>query len=125
MHVARRFNVVGIDRSDYMARDVARATSFYEDVLGLTRSSGDQQGCEFDLDDGSTFGLWLGDPPGVGFATSNSVMFAVDDLDAAIADITARDIEITMQVETSVCRFIAFLDCEGNTVTLHRRKSSA
>jgi predicted enzyme related to lactoylglutathione lyase len=119
----RSFSITGIDRSDYMVTDIARAIAFYRDVLGLEPASGSvaEQNVEYELSDGTTFGLWVGgdEQP---FAPGNGVMFAVDDLDAALAEIRAGGHPILMQRETRVCRFALIHDSEGNVVNLHRRK---
>jgi predicted enzyme related to lactoylglutathione lyase len=121
----RSFAITGIDRSDYMVTDLARAIAFYRDVLGLEPASGSvaEQGVEYELHDGSTFGLWVGgdEQP---FAPGNGVMFAVDDLDAALAELQARGLPIIVQRETRVCRYALIYDSEGNVVNLHRRKDA-
>ena len=73
--------------------------------------------------DGTTFGLWsaAGVMP---FQPSNGILFAVDDLDAAVAAIKARDIPVHMEHETPVCFMAMISDTEGNSVVLHKRKTS-
>lgn len=122
---ARSFHITGIDRSDYMVKDPARAIAFYRDVLGLELQSlaPEGKGGEFELADGSTFGLWLGTDFDVPFQPSNGVLFAVNDLDAAIANLEARGIAIITRLESPFCRMALIHDSEGNVVTLHKRKS--
>jgi predicted enzyme related to lactoylglutathione lyase len=119
------FSVTGIDRSDYMVKDPARAIAFYRDVLGLELQSlaPDDTGGEFELADGSTFGLWLSTDPTMPFQPSNSVMFAVDDLDGAVSVLEGRGIKIIQRMETPVCFMALINDSEGNIVTLHKRKN--
>ena len=121
----RPFNITGIDRSDYMAQDPARAIAFYRDVLGLELESlaPDASGGEFALADGSTFGLWVGSDDVMPFQPSNGVLFAVDDLDAAVAALEAQGIPIITRLETPICHMALIHDTEGNVVTLHKRKS--
>ena len=92
------FSITGIDRSDYMVKNLARAIEFYRDVLGLEPEPGatNDQGTEYWLADGSTFGLWVGDDV-TAFAPGNSVLFAVDDLDEAVATMKARGITILLE----------------------------
>jgi predicted enzyme related to lactoylglutathione lyase len=122
----RSFRITGIDRSDYMARDPRRAIAFYRDVLGLELQSlaPDNAGGEFELPDGSTFGLWVGDD-GMPFQPSNGVLFAVDDLEAAVSALEARGIAVITRMETPVCHMALINDSEGNIVTLHKRKARA
>jgi len=56
----RTFKVTGMDLSGYMVKDAARAIAFYRDVLGLEPVTvyPDNRGAEYELPDGTTFGLW-------------------------------------------------------------------
>jgi predicted enzyme related to lactoylglutathione lyase len=127
MTARRPFTITGIDRSDYMAKDPARAIAFYRDVLGLELQSlaPDESGGEFELADGSTFGLWVGSDDVMPFQPSNGVLFAVDDLEAAVSALEARGISVITRLETPVCFMALINDSEGNVVTLHKRKVAA
>src|SRR5580700_10436063 len=105
MPTDRPFRITGIDRSDYMAKDSNRAIAFYRDELGLELQSlaPDNDGGEFELPDGSTFGLWVGSDATTPFQPSNGVLFAVDDLEAAISTLEARGIKVVKRLETPVC----------------------
>jgi predicted enzyme related to lactoylglutathione lyase len=118
--------IAGIDCSGYMVKDAPRAIAFYRDVLGLepARIYPDNRGAEFDLPDGTTFALWGGGGKVMPFQPSNGIQFAVDDLDAAVAEVRARGIAIGMELETPNCRMAAIGDTEGNTVFLHKRKTA-
>ena len=117
------FRVTGMDLSGYMAKDVPRAIAFYRDVLGLepTKVFPDNHGAEYELPDGTTFGLWGGGGM-MPFQPSNGILFAVDDLDAAVAAVKARGIPILMEHESPVCFMAMINDTEGNMVTFHKRK---
>ena len=123
----RPFRITGIDRSDYMAKDPNRAIAFYRDVLGLELQSlaPDNDGGEFELLDGSTFGLWVGSDTTTPFQPSNGVLFAVDDLEAAVSTLEARGIKVITRLETPVCSMALIHDSEGNIVTLHKRRIAA
>ncbi len=56
------------------------------------------------------------------FQPSNGILFAVDDLDAAVAAVKKRGIAVLMENETPACRMAMINDTEGNIVTLHKRK---
>ena len=115
----------GLDLSGYMVQDAPRAIAFYRNVFGLepTLVYPEDRGAEYDLPDGATFGLWGGGGKVMPFQPSNGILFAVDDLDAAVAQLAARDIAVRFQTETPFCRLAMINDSEGNIVTLHQRKT--
>jgi predicted enzyme related to lactoylglutathione lyase len=117
--------ITGMDLSGYMVKDAARAIAFYRDVLGLepTTVYSENRGAEYELADGTTFGLWGGGSE-MPFQPSNGILFAVDDLDAAVAAVKARGIPILMEHETPVCFMAMIQDTEGNSVVLHKRKAT-
>ena len=115
----------GLDLSGYLVQDAPRAIAFYRNVFGLepTLVYPEDRGAEYDLPDGTTFGLWGGGGKVMPFQPSNGILFAVDDLDAAVAQLAARDIAVRFQTETPFCRLAMINDSEGNIVTLHQRKT--
>lgn len=119
-------HITGIDLSGYMVKDAARAIAFYRDVLGLdpVRVYPDNRGAEYELPDGTTFGLWGGGGAVMPFQPSNGILFAVDDFERSVAAVKARGLTVLMQHETPVCFLAMIEDTEGNTVTLHKRKPS-
>jgi predicted enzyme related to lactoylglutathione lyase len=114
----------GIDLSGYMCRDAERAIAFYRDVFGLEPALvyPENRGAEYELPDGTTFGLWGGGGKVMPFQPSNGILFAVDDLPAALANLAARGIPVQYQTETPFCTMAMIDDSEGNIVTLHQRK---
>ena len=119
------FAVTGMDLSGYMCKDANVTIAFYRDVLGLEPSMvyPDGRGAEFELPDGTTFGLWGGGGKVMPFQPSNGIMFAVDDFDAAVASLTARGINVDYKTETPVCFIAMFRDPDGNMATFHKRKA--
>ncbi|HVN68720.1 MAG TPA: SRPBCC domain-containing protein [Candidatus Binatia bacterium] len=119
----RGFAITGIDLSGYMVKDAPRAIAFYRDVLGLepARVYPENRGAEYDLPDGTTFGLWGGGGNAMPFQASNGILFAVDDLGAALAELEARGIPVVREFTTPNCRMAAIGDTEGNLVFLHKR----
>jgi len=107
-----------------MVKDAPRAIAFYRDVLGIEPVIvyPDARGAEYELPDGTTFGLWGGGGRVMPFQPSNGILFAVADLDAAVAEVKQRGIAVLMENETPVCRMAMINDTEGNIVTLHKRK---
>ncbi|PZR57522.1 MAG: hypothetical protein DLM50_05995 [Candidatus Meridianibacter frigidus] len=118
--------IKGIDVSGYMVKDATRAIEFYRDVLGLEPITvyPDNRGAEYELPDGTTFGLWGGGGAFMPFQPSNGILFAVDDLDAAVASVKGRGIPIVMEHESPVCFMTMIHDTEGNSVFLHKRKAA-
>lgn len=117
----------GIDLSGYMVQDAKRAIAFYRDVFGLVPAMiyPEDRGAEFELPDGSTFGLWGGGGKVMPFQPSNGILFAVEDLDASIAALNERGVPLIYQNETPLCRLAMIHDSEGNIITLHQRKASS
>jgi len=83
----------------------------------------DDGGAEYELPDGSTFGLWGGGGKVMPFQPSNGILFAVANVDAAVAAVEAHGVSVIMRSETPVCRMAMINDTEGNIVTLHQRKT--
>lgn len=115
-------NITGIDVHTYLVKDAQRATAFYRDVLGLNCTWVQEgMGAEFELPDGSAFGLWKaeGDNP---WMAGNGIMFAVPDINVAIAELREKGVHISEPMEHPPC-FMAFAsDTEGNRFIVHQRK---
>ncbi len=110
-----------MDISAYLVRDPQRAIEFYRDVLGMTPTAIDDEGrgAEFELADGSTFGVWK---PEDG-QTGGAIMFAVGDAKAAVEHYRSRGLALSDVTESPVC-FMAFgQDPEGNAIIIHQRKT--
>jgi len=112
----------GIDIAGYKVADPAKAIAFYRDVLGMVPTHVDEagRGAEFTLSDGTTFGVWH--IPGA--ELGGGLLFAVDDINAAVTHYRSKGLEISDVSESPVC-FMAFAqDPEGNGVIIHQRKAS-
>jgi predicted enzyme related to lactoylglutathione lyase len=122
----RPFTVTGLDMSGYMVKDAKRAIEFYRDVLGLepVLVYPEDRGAEYEFPDGTTFGLWGGGGRVMPFQPSNGILFAVDDLDKAVAAVKARGIPVAMEFDGPKCSMAMIFDTEGNMVTFHKRKAS-
>ncbi|GAC1501777.1 MAG: hypothetical protein NVS1B14_06320 [Vulcanimicrobiaceae bacterium] len=120
----RPFTITGMDLSGYMVKDAARAIAFYRDVLGLepVKVYPEGRGAEYELADGSTFGLFGGGGNVMPFQPGNGILFAVDDLEKAVSSLKERRIDILMERETPVCNMAVIADSEGNSIFLHKRK---
>jgi predicted enzyme related to lactoylglutathione lyase len=110
--------IVGIDLAALLVSDPQRSIAFYRDVLGMTPTAEQARGAEFTLPDGTTFGVWRDEN-----ATSGSVMmFAVDDIDEAVARFRKNGATLTDPVETLVCHMAFGKDPDGNGFVIHKRK---
>lgn len=116
--------ISGIDLTGYMVKDARRAIAFYREVLGLEPILvyPDDRGAEYELPDGTVFGLFGGGGNVMPFQPGNGILFAVDDLNASIERVEARGITILMRNETPNCFLAMFPDSEGNSIFLHQRK---
>jgi predicted enzyme related to lactoylglutathione lyase len=115
--------IVGVDIFGPPTRDAKTLIAFYRDVLGMipTAIDDEQTGAEFELSDGSTFGVWQPPAPPEK-APGYSVLFAVRDIHAAVAEFRARGARLGDPFETSVC-FMSFgTDPDGNQFGIHQRK---
>ena len=124
MTTATAVRINGIDVHTYLVKDPARAIAFYRDTLGLPVSVEMPQGAEFELGDGSTFGVWQMQDGS--WHPSAGVMFAVDDLDKAAAYYKERGaMFLEDPMDTGECFMAVCEDTEGNSFLLHQRKTKA
>jgi predicted enzyme related to lactoylglutathione lyase len=114
--------VTGIDVHTYLVKDPQRATAFYRDTIGLPLTWESEQGAEFQLSDGSTFGIWKMDDGT--WHLGSGVMFAVPNLVEAERHYRARGVKFLDDeiVDTGNCYMLACQDSEGNFFLLHQRK---
>ena len=119
----KTYTVTGIDMNGYMCSDANRALRFYSEILGLepARIYPQNRGGEFDLPDGSTFGLWGAGNERFPFQPGNGILFGVDDLSAAANALAERGVQF-QDLDLPGCRMLTFADTEGNSVFLHKRK---
>jgi predicted enzyme related to lactoylglutathione lyase len=115
-----------LDNIDVLVADLGRMAPFYRDVLGLpllfpyVREDG---WAGFQAGDVSIYLIEVGGGaptrrvPGAGPAGIESFAFAVDDLDAAIADLDQAGVEWAAEVvESEWYRYRSFYDPEGNVL---------
>jgi predicted enzyme related to lactoylglutathione lyase len=114
--------------SCYAVTDMARSRKFYEEVLGLKPSfvmgePGGMQWTEYDIGHGT---VSLGCAPGFEpNADGCSVAFEVEDFDAAILSLREAQVKFRLDpMPTPVCHLAMIMDPDGNTICIHRRKSS-
>jgi predicted enzyme related to lactoylglutathione lyase len=108
----------------YPSNDVAALRKWYEDTLGLKFSGpfeedGVEKYNEAKVGDGWFSILWSGwqdREPG----SASGVVFEVDDIDDAVADLRKKGVEVEDPYATPVCKITSFSDREGNKVSLHQ-----
>ena len=110
----------GIDINTYLVKDPPRAIKFYKDTLGLKCTWEMDQGAEFELPDGSYFGLWKMDDGS--WHPGNGVMFSVADVPKAMEYYKSKGVTFQGSEETPVCHMAFAEDSEGNHFILHCRK---
>lgn len=132
MATASAASVKGVDAVFYPVKDLERATKFYNALLGMEPTSAwPNFGAEYVLPNGEAFGF-LKFPDVERFApyksawhSGSGVMFAVDDLDSAVAACKARGVKFYNEgkiEDTPVCQMVFVEDSEGNSFILHKRK---
>ena len=118
---------VGLDAVYYMTKDLQRARTFYEGVLGLNVTAdmpgegGGSAFVEYELPDGTAFGLgYLPDAP---WHESGGAMFAVADVKAALEKAKEAGAQVVFDyMELPPCEMAWVTDTEGNSFGLHHRK---
>ena len=114
--------VTEIAFSVYPVTDLKRARAFYEGTLGLKPEmmyEGDNAGyIEYEIGAG-VLAIGAGSEQ-----LKPSVALEVDDFDQAISELKQAGAKFVIEpLDFPGCRMAAVLDPDGNTVTIHRRKS--
>jgi predicted enzyme related to lactoylglutathione lyase len=120
--------VTGVDFVSLPTRDLAAATEFYGDLLGLERSSVWQRqgeealGAEFETGT-VTISLIVSERLGIPFqANKVPIALHVDDVEAARADLESRGISFKGDIiDSGVCHMANFDDPDGNALMFHHR----
>jgi predicted enzyme related to lactoylglutathione lyase len=115
-------SINAIDMASFHVNDWNRAFAFYRDVLGMAPTAiYEERGAEFDLADGSTFGIWR---PDEGAAIPNgSMMLAVDDAREKVNELRGKGVTISDVIETPNCFMAWTPDPNGVNVIIHQRKA--
>jgi predicted enzyme related to lactoylglutathione lyase len=112
----------GIDFVMYLVSDLARAASFYHDVLGLPQEVYSEEGKWAEFDCGNIMlALKAGEKlPEV--ITGGRIALAVDDIHRAHEAMRKRGVRVVGEPhDYSVCWAMEILDPDGNLVILHKR----
>jgi predicted enzyme related to lactoylglutathione lyase len=119
---------VKFERTDFVSvpvQDMARAKSFYREVLGLYSPDWDAAWPEIETGNVS---LYLVDPTVMGreFAPHGAaIALRVSDVAEAKAELEEHGIAFEGEHDTGVCNMAFFTDSEGNALMLHRRYAPA
>ncbi|MGA2749407.1 MAG: VOC family protein [Verrucomicrobiota bacterium] len=112
----------GTDFVVYPVSDLARAASFYREILGLPQEvySEEWKWAEFNCGN-ITLALKAGENlPEV--ITGGRIALAVDDIHAAHQEMQKRGVRVVSEPhDYSVCWAMEILDPDGNLVILHKR----
>jgi predicted enzyme related to lactoylglutathione lyase len=106
-------------------RDMQRSKEFFGEILGLECSNdyGDTW-AEFDTPDGKSIALDTMSPKNMD-APSVYMALETDDIDAEVARLKDRGVEIVMDVWSNemegrlICKMAIIRDPDGNTIMLH------
>jgi catechol 2,3-dioxygenase-like lactoylglutathione lyase family enzyme len=111
-----------VEQVDFVSiptRDVARATAFYRDALGLPVS---------EFADGEvetpnvTLGFWVPEEQGEPFVPNeNGIALRVADVYKAVEEVQAAGAYVIGIQDTGVCLMGFVKDLDGNVLILHRR----
>ena len=115
--------VKAVDAAYYTVKDLDKQTQFYTDLLGFAPTLAvPNVVAEWTFPGGSTFGLYKSES---GESWGSGVMFAVDDVAAAVAQCKARGVKFGQDgriEDTPVCHMAFAEDPEGLGFILHWRK---
>ena len=114
----------------YPVTDLARARSFYEQLIGLKPASVMEEGgrgwIEYELGDGClAIANGFGDDwkPG---AQGPALVLEIDGLDAAVAEMKAAGVKFKFEpMEFPPCHLAVAFDPDGNQIGLHQKKITA
>ena len=120
--------VTGVDFVSIPTRDIEAAAHFYENILGLERSSAWQRkgeepmGIEFETGT-VTIALISSEKLGIPFEPHKvPIALQVDDVAAARAELESRGVTFKGEtIDSGVCHQALFEDPDGNVLDLHHR----
>src|SRR4051794_1217894 len=116
--------ISGVDFVGLSTQDLERASAFYRDTLGLTRSVfiPDRGFSEFETGN-LTLSVYNREQMGMEHMVSQSVVaLHVDDVASAREDLEGKGVEFQGDIlDTGVCHMAFFADPDGNALMLHHR----
>ena len=124
-------NGIGIKEAaftGYPSTDIARSRKFYGETLGLTEGmvfehEGQAGWVEFSIPGGHTLAIATANEQWQPNANGGGICFELEDLDAAVAKLSAAGVTIVLPIQDfPVCRMALIADPDGNTIALHQKK---
>jgi predicted enzyme related to lactoylglutathione lyase len=116
--------VGGVDFIGIPSRDLAAASAFYRDILGLRRSVYVEERHFSEYETGNlTLSVYNAEKMGIGHhANPNPIALHVDDVAATRRTLEERGVSFHGEtIDTGVCHMALFADPEGNALMLHHR----
>lgn len=108
-----------VDFVSVPTRDLARATAWYRDVLGLPESEFGEGEIEAP---NVTLSFWAPEDEGEPFVPNeNGIALRVADVSAAFDEVKSAGAEVIGIEDTGVCHMGFVKDPDGNVLILHRR----
>lgn len=112
----------GTDFVMFHVSDLGRAVAFYRDVLGLRPELVSEEYQWAELDAGNVTLALRAVESVIESGTAARLALAVEDIDAAYAELQARHADLIGPVhDHGVCRVFELRDPDGNVLLLHRR----
>jgi catechol 2,3-dioxygenase-like lactoylglutathione lyase family enzyme len=112
----------------FPVKDTPRARAFYEGRLGLRVGGHSDNGVwtEYDLPGGGCLALFNHpDPKSAAPPGGASIAFEVEDLDVLVARLKSEGVKFKADdVQSPVCRMAIVQDTEGNTIILHKLRTT-
>ena|SRR5579864_3575137 len=120
MSTTTQTKVKAVDASYYTVKDLEGQTKFYTSVLGVdpTLTIPDLI-AEWTFPGGGSFGIYKSER---NVSSGSGVLFAVDDVPAAVADLKTKGAKVEGEDESPVCHMAFVTDPEGLMFIIHRRK---
>lgn len=124
-------NGIGIKEAaftGYPSTDIERSRKFYGETLGLKEGmvfehEGKTGWVEFEIPGGHTLAIATANEQWQPNANGGGICFELEDLDAAVAKLSAAGVKIVLPIqEFPVCRMALIADPDGNTLALHQKK---
>lgn len=110
--------ITGLDLVGCTVSNVPASIEFYRDKIGMVPNMVHEQGAEFIMADGNTFGVYN---PGDGTPAHMSIMFRVNDIHEAVKAFQSRGFKVSPPMDTTVCNMSFGQDPDGNNIIIHQR----
>lgn len=117
--------ITGLQDVYYNVSDMARAVTFYRDVLGLELVEAGEYWSSFRVGDASLGLHWTEGPPvppvprdSHGAHAGGTLTFATDDIDASLTTLRDRSVRILGTLNEPWGRLVVFEDPDGNVLKI-------